>query len=103
MNQQKMNIAISIGDLNGVGMEIALKAHEEVSKLCNPIYCINEEMLSLATKLLDTKTANDLNLHPVSGEFKIEAGKVCAKSGKYSYNSFMSGIKLCEEKKQMLL
>jgi 4-hydroxythreonine-4-phosphate dehydrogenase len=95
----KHNIAISIGDLNGVGIEIALKAHEEVSKLCNPIYCISEEMLSQATKLLDTKIPNDINLNPVNGEFEINAGKVNSASGKYSYDSFMSGIKLCEEKK----
>ncbi len=37
----KPRIAVSIGDLNGVGIEIALKAHKEVSKLCVPIYCIN--------------------------------------------------------------
>ncbi|WP_373003851.1 4-hydroxythreonine-4-phosphate dehydrogenase [Sulfurimonas sp.] len=95
----KPKIAISIGDLNGVGIEIALKAHEEVSKLCNPIYCISEEMLSQATKLLDAKIPSDITLLPVNGEFEIEAGKVSAASGKYSYDSFMSGIKLCEEKR----
>ncbi|WP_415395968.1 4-hydroxythreonine-4-phosphate dehydrogenase [Sulfurimonas sp. CS5] len=99
MNQQKINIAISIGDLNGVGIEIALKAHEEVSKLCNPIYCINQEMLSQATKLLNVKIPNDINLYPVDGEFTIESGKVSSASGKYSYDSFMSAIKLCEDKK----
>ena len=36
MKQQKPKIAISIGDLNGVGIEIALKAHNEISKLCTP-------------------------------------------------------------------
>jgi 4-hydroxythreonine-4-phosphate dehydrogenase len=96
---RKHNIAISIGDLNGVGIEIAFKAHEEVSKLCNPIYCINSEMLSLAAKLLDAKIPNDINLHPVDGEFDIEPGKVSCASGRYSYDSFMSAIKLCEEKK----
>jgi len=95
----KPKIAISIGDLNGVGIEIALKAHEEVSKLCNPIYCISPEMLSKATKLLDAKIPSDINLHPVNGEFKIEAGVVSSASGKYSYDSFMSAIKLCEEKR----
>jgi len=78
----KHNIAISIGDLNGVGIEIALKAHEEVSKLCNPIYCINHEMLSQATKLLDAKIPNDINLNLVDGEFDIEAGVVSSASGK---------------------
>ena len=52
---KKPNIAISIGDLNGVGIEIALKAHEEISKLCNPIYCINQKLLTQAAKLLNIK------------------------------------------------
>ncbi len=30
-------VAISIGDLNGIGIEIALTAHKEVSKLIKPI------------------------------------------------------------------
>jgi 4-hydroxythreonine-4-phosphate dehydrogenase len=94
----KHNIAISIGDLNGVGLEIALKAHEEVSKLCNPIYCINPQMLELATKLLNTKTPTDIKLNTVDGEFEIEPGKVSPASGKYSYDSFKSAIKLCENK-----
>ena len=93
------NIAISIGDLNGVGIEIALKAHDEISKLCNPIYCINSKILSQATKLLDVNIPQNINLYPVDGEFDIEAGVVSCASGKYSYDSFMSAIKLCEEKK----
>ncbi|MDQ7068005.1 MAG: hypothetical protein Q9M40_08540 [Sulfurimonas sp.] len=48
-------IAISVGDLNGVGIEIVLKSHEEVKKLCNPIYCINADLLSQASKLLKVK------------------------------------------------
>ncbi len=90
------NIAISVGDLNGVGIEIALKAHEEVTKLCNPIYCINADLLSQATELLNIDTPKDFILNAVDGSFNINAGVVNAKSGKYSYDSFMSAISLCE-------
>ncbi|WP_324172837.1 4-hydroxythreonine-4-phosphate dehydrogenase [Sulfurimonas sp.] len=96
--QSRKTIAISIGDLNGVGIEIALMAHEEVSKLCNPLYCINASMLSQATKLLNFKVPKNIQLHNVDGEFNIEIGKTTKESGLYSYNSFMSAIKLCEEK-----
>lgn len=48
----KKKIAVSVGDLNGVGIEIALKAHNEISKLCEPIYCINEYMLNPASELI---------------------------------------------------
>ena len=92
-------IAISVGDLNGVGIEIALKSHEEVSKLCNPIYCINAALLSQATELLKTSTPKDFILEEVSGAFEIKAGEVNANSGRYAYDSFISAIALCESKK----
>ena len=95
----KKTIAVSVGDLNGVGIEIVLKAHEEVSKLCNPIYCISEELLTAALKLLNVKAPKNIKLNRVTGDFKIKSGKVDASSGKYSYDSFMSAIKLCEDKK----
>ena len=95
----KIKLAISVGDLNGVGIEIALKTHKEVSKLCHPIYCINSTMLQKAAKLLDVKVADDFEIWDVDGEFDITPGKVSKRSGRYSYDSFMSGIKLCEDKK----
>ncbi len=92
----KPTIAISVGDLNGVGIEIALKAHKEVSKLCSPLYCINIELLDAAAKLLKVAIPNDFITHNVDGLFSINAGEVNADAGKYSYDSFMSAIKLCE-------
>jgi 4-hydroxythreonine-4-phosphate dehydrogenase len=94
----KPTIAVSVGDLNGVGIEIALKAHAEVSKLCNPIYCINLHMLEQSAKLLGVKVPNDFSTCHVQGEFEIRAGHVDAACGKYSYDSFMRGIQLCETK-----
>ena len=95
----KPTIAISVGDLNGVGIEIALKSHEEVQALCHPIYCINEELLSQARKLLNVQLPNDFILQEVDGSFTIEAGVTDAQSGRYSYDSFMSAVKMCEDKK----
>ncbi len=94
----KPKIAISIGDLNGVGLEIALKSHTTISEFCSPVYCINSTMISQGAKLLNYIFPDDLELHEVDGEFTIEAGKVSQKSGLYSYNSFMEAIKLCENK-----
>ena len=94
-----MKIAISVGDLNGVGIEIALKAHEEISKFCTPIYCINNFMLKQATKLLSTEIPRDFMIHSTGDEFEIQVSKVSADSGKYSHDSFMSAIELCETKK----
>lgn len=95
----KPRIAISVGDLNGVGIEIALKAHKEITKLCEPIYCINFHMLEQASKLLKTEIPNNFRTWHVEGDFQIKAGKVDSACGKYSYDSFMSAIKLCEDEK----
>ncbi len=95
----KRKIAISVGDLNGVGIEIALKAHDEISQICEPIYCINKDLLLQATTLLETDIPENINLHYVDGEFEIQAGSIDINAGKYSYDSFISAIKLCEDNK----
>ncbi len=95
----KPTITVSVGDLNGIGIEVALKAHAEISKLCRPIYCINRELLTQAAKLLETTAPNDMELYEVAGNLNIEAGKVTQKSGRYSYDSFMTAIELCKTKR----
>lgn len=92
----KKRVAISIGDINGVGLEILLKSHKAIEKLCEPIYCINKEMLEQAATLLKIELPKNLTLHDVSGSFLIQPGSVDAQSGRYSYESFMSAIALCE-------
>ena len=95
----KPKLAISVGDLNGVGIEIIFKAHEEISKLCEPLYCINTSMLEQAANLLFKKIPNDFQIHEVPGEFDIHIGEVDAQSGEYSFNSFMHAVKLTEDGK----
>ena len=92
----KPKIAISIGDLSGVGAEIALKAHNAISALCDPIYCINKDLFLQAAKLLETTLPQGLNLCEVAGDFTIKKGVVNKESGRYSYDSFMAAIELCE-------
>lgn len=89
-------IAISVGDLNGVGFEIILKAHNQIKQLCDPLYCINYTMAHQAAALLHTQIPNDFHMYKVSGEFTIEAGKVSAQSGQYSYASFLAAAELAK-------
>lgn len=91
-------IAISVGDLNGVGFEIILKAHNQVKQLCDPLYCINYTMAHQAAALLHTQIPNDFHMFKVSGEFTIEPGTVSALSGRYSYDSFMAAVELAKSK-----
>jgi len=94
----KPKIAVSIGDLNGIGIEIALKAHAQISKICKPIYCINKQMLEASCKELKVDIPKDFKTFNTKGEFNIKPGLVSKKSGKYSFNSFMDAIKLADKK-----
>lgn len=94
----KPKIAISIGDLNGIGVEIALKCHEKISKICQPVYCINNVMLKKASEKLKIKIPEDFELFETKGEFEIKEGAVSKKAGKYSYDSFIDAINLSDKK-----
>lgn len=93
-----MKIAVSIGDLNGIGLEIALSAHNRIKKFCKPIYCINEKMLRKGAKLLNMRVPKDFLIENCGKEFEISPGEVSAKSGKYSYDSFKKALKLAKNK-----
>jgi len=95
---KKHVIAISIGDLNGIGIEIALKAHAEVSTLVKPVYCISQKMLHKACDKLGLEVPIDFNCFPIKGNFEIQEAKISRHSGLYSYKSFKKAIKLCEDK-----
>ena len=92
-------IAISLGDMNGVGIQLALQNHKSISKLCKPIYCINKNLLKKAAKKLKLKIPNDFKLYNTKGTFKIKPGTVSKKSGQFSYDSFRDAIKLAKKKK----
>ncbi|MGJ0329517.1 4-hydroxythreonine-4-phosphate dehydrogenase [Aliarcobacter cryaerophilus] len=91
-------IAISIGDLNGIGVEIALKSHDTIKEICQPIYCINRQMLEQASMLLEVPIPNDFMLHETFGEFEILPSKTTKESGIFSYLSFMDAINLANIK-----
>jgi len=89
-------IAISLGDINGVGIQLALENHKTISKLCDPIYCVNKKILKKATKKLQIKIPSNFTL---SGQFlqtKINPGKVKKDSGQFSYDSFLQAIQLAK-------
>lgn len=91
-------IAISIGDLNGVGFEIALNSHEYVKTICKPYYCISKEMALQASKLLNRELPNNFECIEIDDLFEIEPSISTIKSGKSSYNSFLKAIELTENR-----
>ena len=92
-------VAISIGDLNGIGIEIALKAHNIIKEYIKPIYCINEYMLNQASSLLNIEIPKDFEIHQTAGKFEIKPGIVSSKAGLYSFNSFIDAINLAKKNK----
>jgi len=99
----KPKVAISVGDINGVGIEIALIAHNQVQELCEPIYCINQKLLEQASNKLATSIPEHFKLFETKGDFKIEAGKTTKNSGRFSYHSFLDAINLTNKKETVAI
>lgn len=95
----KQNIAVSVGDLNGIGLEIALKAHEKIKELCTPLYAINESLLLQGAKKLNINIPDDFKAISCTKAFKITPGIATKESGKASYDSFLTALKLTQTKR----
>ncbi len=112
-----MKIAISIGDINGVSLEILVRSHKELCKFCKPYYFIHKRLLKKALKLLNLRLLNanlvafenaektefkllkkgkNFKLFSFASklsfkedfDFEIKPGEVDKKSGAYSFLSF---------------
>ena len=95
----KKKVAISIGDLNGIGIQLALENHDAVSKLVTPIYCIDKEMLAQAAKKLNITIPNDFKtIDNIAPTFEIKEGTVSKESGAYAYASFVKAVELAKAK-----
>ncbi len=95
---QKM-VAISIGDLNGIGVQLALENHAAISEYVTPIYCIDHAMLTQAAKKLSLEIPHDFKtIENIAQNFEIKAGIVSKQSGTYAYASFVKAVKLAREK-----
>jgi 4-hydroxythreonine-4-phosphate dehydrogenase len=93
-----LKIAISLGDLNGIGVELALKNHHIIKKYCKPIYCIDQKLLTQASRLLNINIPKDFITYGEYNFFQIKPGAISKKSGKFSFDSFLNAIKLAKLK-----
>jgi len=93
-------VAISIGDLNGIGIQLALENHHTISEIVDPLYCIDPEMLEQAAEKLDLTIPHDFNtLDNIAPYFNIEEGVISRESGTYAYASFVKAVDLAKLKK----
>lgn len=72
--QDKIIVGISVGDLNGVGSEVVLKAFEDSRMLefCTPVIFASVKTLSFVKKELDI----NINFHGIDAVNQIVHGKV---------------------------
>lgn len=89
-----MKIFVSIGDVNGIGIEIALRAHEKVKELAEVIYGVDSYVLKRAAYLLGLKVPSDMQLCELGLECEITPKVACGESGRYSFASFIKGVEL---------
>ncbi len=94
----KPTVAVSIGDLNGVGFEIALRSHEEISKLVDPVYFISEELAKQSAQLLKIELPSDFRTYGEFKKFQIKPSKISKKSGKFSFESFRQACDFVDSK-----
>jgi len=105
---EKIKVGISIGDPNGIGIEIVLKSFEDHRMLdfCTPIIFASNKVISYHKKALNINTnvhgiddlnkvvVNKVNLLNVGNEMiDIEMGKATEISGKYAFESLQSATK----------
>ncbi len=91
-------IAVSIGDLNGIGIELALRNHKEIVTEVTPVYCIDRMMLKQAAQMLELPIPNDFHTTEIDSEtFTIKPGTVDASSGHYSYASFVKAVEMAKD------
>lgn len=88
-------IAVSVGDLNGIGIQLALENHDTVKQMVDPIYCIDEKMLKQASSLLNIPIPSDFKtVKQIAKEFEIRPSEVQKESGTYSFASFLKAVEL---------
>lgn len=94
----KKKVAISCGDINGVGLEILLKSHHLLTPKIEPLYCVHYELLQIASSLLQIPLAiSPSNCLPPSLPIPtITPKQITQESGRYSYESFILGCELCD-------
>ena len=93
--EKRKKVAISVGDLNGIGIQLALENHEHIKKIIDPLYCIDGVMLKRASDLLNLPIPQDFNhVKRISKPFTITPSKVTKESGVYSFASFLKAVEL---------
>ena len=105
---ETIRVGISVGDINGIGIEIILKTFEDLRmlELCTPIIFASNKTLSAHKKQLDIHTQthgvdsvskcvnNKVNLVNIWKEqVELNFGKETSDGGKYAFLSLQAAVK----------
>lgn len=105
---EKIIVGISIGDLNGIGIEVILKTFQDKRMLdfCTPVLFGSTKAISYHKKLLKSDThihginsTNQINHNKINllniwkEEVPFDIGTASETSGKYAYKSLESAVK----------
>ncbi|RDU72785.1 4-hydroxythreonine-4-phosphate dehydrogenase [Helicobacter aurati] len=95
---------ISVGDINGIGLELILRNHSFIVQYCNPIYCVSFEILQQASKLLNISLPTSMQVHTLdSSDITIMPSQITKESGMYSFQSFTCALELSVKHKVGLI
>ena len=110
----KIIVGISIGDLNGIGIEVILKTFQDKRMLdfCTPVLfgatkaiSYHKKALNLETSVQGITSINQVNHNKINvlniwkEDVKIELGKSTKESGDYAAKSLASAVKHLKENK----
>jgi len=88
----KPKIAVSIGDPNGIGPEIALRAHDKIDSFCTPVYFAGFDLLEDAARRLEIRLPENIIHYAPAAAPRIRPGIADAEGGAYSFASFKRGV-----------
>ena len=110
--EEKIKVGISVGDLNGVGIEVILKTFEDSRMLefCTPVIFASSKVISMHKKSLRLETGihgvdrldkvvpNKLNLLNVWKDMvEVDLGTPTETSGEYAFRSLQAAVKALKE------
>lgn len=108
VKNETVKLGISIGDINGIGLEIILKTFQDkrILSLCTPVLYASKKIIAAHKKMLNSPTAiqsisnsnniitGKVNLVNVWNEdVNIEIGKATKEGGKYALASLEAAVK----------
>jgi 4-hydroxythreonine-4-phosphate dehydrogenase len=112
--QKRPVIGVSVGDLNGIGIEIIIKTFSDsrILELCTPVVFASNKVMNFYKKLIPENTLNYSNIKEISKanpkqlniftvweeDVDIQPGQMTETGGKYGVKSLQAAVKALKEK-----